>query len=119
MGCHGKGNASCSAVCLPNHNTSFTTGLCLKPVTSGGAKTSQRLTASAAIFQERVLPSPQVSSANALACGDHTTLSCKVHPWLSLYKGMKGRACDVVLVLVQKCIGLDVIPVLRASPGGG
>lgn len=80
---------------------------------------SQNLTASAASFQARVLPHPWVSSANTMACGDHTTLSCKVRPWLSLYKGMKNRGCDVILVLPWKCIGPDVIPALLASPGGG
>ena len=87
--------------------------------THEGGKNSQKLTASAASFQARVPPSAWVSSANTMACGDHSTLSCKVHPWLSLYEGMKSRGCDVVLVLVWKCIGLDVIPELLASPGGG
>lgn len=82
-------------------------------------KTSQKVRASAASFQARVLPRPWVSSANTTACGDHTTLSCKVRPWLSLYKGMKNRGCDGVLVLAWKCVGLDVIPALLASPGGG
>lgn len=76
------------------------TGLCLKPMTSGGGKTSQKLTASAASFQAHVPHSPWVSAANTMACGDHTTFSCKVCPWLSLHKDMESRGCDVFLVLV-------------------
>lgn len=118
MGVCRRGNTSCSPGCLPTHKTSFTTGQCLKPVTSGGGKNSQKLTASAASFQARVLPNPLVSFVSTMACGDLTTISCRFHPCLALYKDMKNRGCDVVLVLVWKWIDIDVIPALLASPGG-
>lgn len=118
MGICRRGNTSCSPVCLPTHKTSFTTGQCLKPVTSGDGKNSQKLTASAASFQARVLPNPLVSFVSTMACGDLTTLSCRFHPCLALYKDMKNRGCDVVLVLVWKWIDIDVVPALLASPGG-
>lgn len=115
MGFCGKENASCSAVCLPSHKTNFTTGLCLKHVTSGDRKNSKKLTGSAASFQAHVPPRSWVSSANAMAHHDYTTLSFNVRLPFSSYKGMNSRGCGVVLVLVWKCLGLDIIPVLYVS----
>lgn len=53
-----------------------------------------------------------------MACGDCTMLSCRTHPWLALYKDMKNRGCDVVLVLVWWWIEPDVTPALLASLEG-
>lgn len=50
------------------------------------------------------------SFVHTMARGDCTTLSCRAHPWLALYKAMKNRVCDVVLVLVWRWIELDVPP---------
>lgn len=75
MGFCRRGNIPYSELCLPSHNTSFTTGQYLKPPPGGGGNT-QKLTTSATSFQACVLSSPWVSFVCTMARGHCTIRSC-------------------------------------------